>query len=99
MVERKGLGKVIRRHETVLGGIAGVLEGECRTATRAYSEQIDIGIELVPDPGEVAGGYLDDGVVGAEVGERGDHEDAMGCLLGLCAVCAEEGDGLVPGGG
>lgn len=31
------------------------------------------------------------------MGERGDHEGAMGRQLWFCAVCAEEGDGCVPG--
>lgn len=89
--------QVVGGHEAILGGVAWVLEGEGAAATAAHAEEVDVGIEVVADEGKVARGDVDDGVVGAKVGERGEHERAMRGQPWLCAVRAEEGEGGVPG--
>lgn len=49
--------------ETVLGGVAGMLEGESRTGTGPDAEKVDVGVERVSVRSKVAVGDGDDGVV------------------------------------
>ncbi len=75
--------------ETLLGSVTGMLEGESRTATGPDTEKVDVGIERVSVREKVAVGDEDDGVVRAEVSERGDHEPTMGSVLWFSTVSTE----------
>jgi hypothetical protein len=92
-------GGVVRGQETLAGGLARGVEGEGGAGTGTEAEEVYVGVELVLDGrGEDAVGDEHDGVVGAEVGEGGEHEDAVGGVLRFGArLGSEETEGGGPG--
>jgi len=56
------------------------MEGESGTTATAHTEEVDIGVELIPGEEKVAMGDVYDIVIRGKVGKRGDHQDAGGDL-------------------
>lgn len=56
------------------------MEGESGTTATAHTQEVNIGVELIPSSKKVAMGDVYDSVVRGKVGERGDHQDAGGGL-------------------
>jgi len=92
---------VVRGEEALVGGLARLGEGEGSAAAGTEAEEVDVGVELELDGrGEAAVGDENDGVVGAEVGEGGEDEDALGGVLRLSGggLGLELTEGSEPGG-
>lgn len=56
------------------------MKGESGTTATAHTQEVNIGVELIPGKEKVAMGDMYDVVVRGKVGKRGDHQDAGGGL-------------------